>query len=71
MEVGVKPEKTVLPLETTLILNQEPVEMMEKHPVEDGPLRMPRTIHSRHSRGKASRNGPISWIGPRLPGKRR
>jgi len=37
MEVGVKPEKTVLPLETTLILSQEPVEMMEEYPVEDGP----------------------------------
>jgi hypothetical protein len=63
--------KPVLPLETVFIFGQEPLEMMEKHPVEDGPLRMSRTIDSRHSRRKASRNGPISQIGPRLPGKRR
>jgi len=37
-----------------------PPEMMEKHPVEDGPLRMSRTIHSRHGGRKASRNGPTS-----------
>jgi hypothetical protein len=55
-----RPEKTVLPLETTLIFSQEPVEMMEKHPVEDGPLRMSGTIDSRHSRRIASRNGPTS-----------
>jgi len=65
------PEEAVLPLEPALVFGDEPFEMMEKHPVEDGPLRMPRTIHSRHSRGKASRNEPISWIGSRLPGKRR
>jgi len=69
MEAGVKSEKTVLPLETGLILSQEPVEMMEEYPVEDGPLRMSGTIESRHSRRKASRNGPTSQIGPRLPGK--
>jgi hypothetical protein len=57
-----RPEKTVLPLETTFILSQEPLEMMEKHPVEDGPLRMPSTIDSRHSRRIASRNGPTSWV---------
>jgi hypothetical protein len=28
-------EKAVLPLETTLILRQEPVEMMEEYPVKD------------------------------------
>jgi hypothetical protein len=65
-----RPEKTVLPLETTLILNQEPVEMMEKHPVEDGPLRMSRTIDSRHSGRMASRNGPMSWMRSGLPEKR-
>jgi hypothetical protein len=32
--------------------------MMRQHPVEDGPLRMSRTIDSRHSRRMASRNGP-------------
>jgi hypothetical protein len=57
-----RPEKTVLPLETTLILSQEPVEMMEEYPVKDRPLRMSRTIDSRHSRRKASRNGPTSRI---------
>jgi hypothetical protein len=52
--------KPVLPLETTLILHQEPVEMMEKHPVKDRPLRMSRMIHSRHGGRIASRNEPIS-----------
>ena len=33
------PGIAVFPLETTLMLSQEPDEMMEKHPVEDGPLR--------------------------------
>ncbi len=65
-----RPEKTVLPLETTFILSQEPVEMMEKHPVKDGPLRMSGTIDSRHGGRRASRNGPTSRIGPRLPEKR-
>jgi hypothetical protein len=64
-----RPEKSIIPLETTLILRQKPVEMMEKHPVKDGPLRMSGTIDSRHSRRIASRNGPTSRIGPRLPGK--
>ena len=63
--------KPVLPLETTLILRQKPVEMMEEYPIKDCPLRMSRTIDSRHSRRKASRTGPMSWIGPRLHGKRR
>jgi len=53
-------EKPILPLETVFIFGQEPVEMMEKHPVENGPLRMSRTIDSRHSRRIASRNGPTS-----------
>ena len=30
-------------LETTLIISQEPIEMMEEYPAEDGPLRMART----------------------------
>jgi hypothetical protein len=49
-------EKPILPLETTLILRQEPVEMMEKHPVENGPLRMPRTIDV------ASPSGPVQIV---------
>ena len=55
-----RPEKAILPFETTLILRQEPVEMMEEYPVKDRPLRMSRTINSRHSRRKASRTGPMS-----------
>jgi hypothetical protein len=43
--------------------------MMEQHPVEDRALRMPRSIDSRHGGRRASRNGPPSRIGPRLPGK--
>jgi len=61
--------KPVLPLETTLILHQEPVEMMEEHPVEDRPLRMSRKKDSRYCRRMASRNGPKPRIWPRLPGK--
>lgn len=64
-----RPEITVLPLEATLILGQEAVEVMEQDPIKDGPLGMPRTIDSRHGGRKASRNGPTSWIGPRLPEK--
>jgi len=45
-----RPGIPVLLLEATLILGQEPVEMMEQHPVENGPLRMPRTIDSLHDR---------------------
>jgi hypothetical protein len=66
-----RPGKTVLPLETLLMLRDEPLEMMENHPVEDGPLRMSRTIDSRHGERKALRNGPKSRIRPRLPGKTR
>jgi hypothetical protein len=50
MEMGVEPEKPVLPLETVFIFGQEPLEMMRQHPVEDGPLRMSRTIDSRHGK---------------------
>jgi hypothetical protein len=54
-------EKAVLPLETVFIFGLEPLEMMEKHPVENGPLRMAGTIDSRHSRRMVSRNGPTLW----------
>ena len=66
-----QPKKVILPLETSLILGHEPVEMMKKHPVKNGPLRMSGTIESRHSGRMASRNGPTSRIGPSLPGKTR
>jgi len=64
-----RPEEPILPLETTLILRQKPVGMMEKHPVENGPLRLSRVIDSGHGGRRAYRNGPPSRIGPRLPGK--
>jgi hypothetical protein len=55
-----RPEKPVLPLETGLILGQEPVEMMKQHPVEDRALRMAWTIDSRHIRKEGAKNGPGS-----------
>jgi len=61
-----QPKKAILPLETVPVLGEKPVEMMEQHPVEDGPLRMSGTIDSRHGGRKASRNGPKSCIRPRL-----
>jgi hypothetical protein len=36
-----------------------------------GPPPPSRAIDSRHGGRKASRNGPMSWIEPHLPGKRR
>jgi hypothetical protein len=53
-------EKPILTLETVFIFGQEPLEMMEEYLVKDRPLRMSRTIDSRHSRRIASRNGPTS-----------
>ena len=57
-----RPEKTILPFETVFIFGQEPLEMMEKRPVETGPLRMSRTIGSPHGRREAPGNGPTSRI---------
>jgi len=45
-------------LETLLVLRDEALKMMEQHPVENGPLRMTRTIDARHIQDKRSRNGP-------------
>jgi len=42
-----QPKIPILPLEPALFLGQEPVEMMEQHPGEDGAFRMSRTIDSR------------------------
>ena len=53
-----RPEIPKLPLEPVLVLRQEPVEMMEKHPVKDCPLRMSRTIDARHIRNADSKNVP-------------
>jgi hypothetical protein len=43
-----RPELAVLLLETALVRCQEPVEVMEQHPIEDRTLRMARTVDSRH-----------------------
>jgi len=55
------PEMTVLLLKTAFVDRQEPVEVMEQHPIEDRALRMARTIDSRHIGGADSR------CVPRLP----
>jgi hypothetical protein len=44
-----RPEIPILPLEPSLILRQKPLEMMEQQTIEDGSLRMTRTVYSRHS----------------------
>ena len=52
-----------LPLEAALVLRKEALELMGKHAVENRPLRMPRTMDSRHGGINVSR------IGPGLAGK--
>jgi hypothetical protein len=42
------------------VFRDKPLKMMEEHPIENGPLRTSRTIDSRHSGRKASRNRPMS-----------
>jgi hypothetical protein len=59
-----RPEIPILPLEPVFIGGEETVEMMGKHPVKNRPLRMSRTIDSRHGGRNASGNGPTS---PRRP----
>jgi hypothetical protein len=54
------PEEAILLLEAALIVCQETVEVMKQHSVEDGPLRMPRTIHS-HGGRRTPRNRPRLW----------
>ena len=49
-------------LESALVFGQELIEVVEKHPIKDSPLRMARTIDSRHGGRMASRNGPSPWI---------
>ena len=53
-----RPEIPVLLLEASLILGQEPLEMMEKHPIEDRALRMTKAIDSRHIGKADSRSMP-------------
>jgi len=44
--LDVRPEITIVPLEPALVFCDEPLEMMEKHPVENGAFRMARTVDS-------------------------
>jgi len=53
-----RPEITIVPLEPALVFGGEPLEMMEKHPVENGAFRMTRTVDSRHIGNEVSRNAP-------------
>jgi hypothetical protein len=54
-----RPEEAALLLEPALILREEPVEIVKKHPVENRAFWMTRTIDSGHSRSHESRNRPI------------
>jgi hypothetical protein len=49
-----RPEISVVPLETALIFRDEPLEMMEKHPVKNGAFRMTRALDSRASFRRAA-----------------
>jgi len=53
-----RPEEAVLSLETALILREEAVEVMKRHPVEGSPLRMSGAVGSGHSGTLDSRDGP-------------
>jgi len=65
------PEEAVLPLESALILSQEPVKIVKKHLVENCPFRMSRTIDSCHSKDKDSGNRPEEASGAFSPGNSR
>jgi hypothetical protein len=64
-------EEAVLLLETSLVLCQEPVKIVKKHPVENGPFRMSRTIDSCHSKDKDSGNTPEDVLEALSPGNSR
>jgi len=53
-----RPEISVVPLEPALIFRHEPLERMKKHPVENSPFRMTRTVDSRHFENEESKNAP-------------
>jgi len=53
-----RPEITIVPLEPALVFRDEPLEMMKKHPVENGAFRMARAVDSRHIGDEVSRNAP-------------
>ena len=50
-----EPEEAILSLEPALVLGQESLEIIEQRLIEDGALRMSRTINSCHSRSFSSR----------------
>ncbi len=62
-----RPEIPVFPLEAALIFRDKPLEMMKKHPIEDGAFRMARMVDSRHIGNEVSRNTPETRKG-RNPG---
>ena len=66
-----RPEISVVPLEPALIFRDEPLEMMKKHPVENGPFRMSRTIDSCHSKDKDLGNTPEEVLEALSPGNSR
>jgi len=66
------PEEAILLLKAAFILGQEPVEVMEQHPIKDSPLGMSRTINPCHSRSFSSKNRPARSkhaLRPYAPGK--
>ena len=58
-------EKTVLLLKAALILGQETVETMKKHPLECRPLRMPGTIHQPWRENALKKRAIV--MGPAVP----
>jgi hypothetical protein len=51
-------EIPVLLLEAVFILRKEPVKIMEEHTVENGALRMPRSVDSCHTKDRNPKNEP-------------
>jgi len=51
-------EISVFPLEAPLVFDEEPLEMMEQHAVEDHALRTSRTVDSRHIAKADSKSVP-------------
>jgi len=58
-------EVAIFALKTPLIFRDKPLEMMKKHPVENGAFRMTRTVDSRHIGDEESRIGPGKGTGNR------
>jgi hypothetical protein len=53
-----RPEIAVRPLKTLLVFRDEALKVIEEYPVENGSLRLARTVDSRHDREDESRNRP-------------